>query len=117
MGKPEDSAGYYTLFVKGKSMVKIQPVILAGGMGSRLWPLSRKLYPKQLLRLINETSLLQTTVLRACQLRNVMPPIVVVEEEHQCITSSQIDALQSVPNYFLLLEPLDHNSASGVRRC
>ena len=42
----------------------IQPVILAGGTGTRLWPLSRELYPKQLLSLIGEYSLLQTTLIR-----------------------------------------------------
>ncbi|MCI5116364.1 MAG: hypothetical protein D3913_00070 [Candidatus Electrothrix sp. LOE1_4_5] len=45
--------------------MQIQPVILAGGTGTRLWPLSRELYPKQLLSLIGEHSLLQTTLIRS----------------------------------------------------
>ena len=95
-------------------MVKIQPVILAGGTGSRLWPLSRELYPKQLLPLIDETSLLQTTVLRVCQLTGVLAPVVVVGEEHRFTTRSQIDALAVVPDYSILLEPLGRNTAPAV---
>ena len=95
-------------------MVKIQPVILAGGTGSRLWPLSRELYPKQLLPLIDETSLLQTTVLRVCQLPDVLPPVVVVGEEHRFITRSQIDGLGVVPEFSILLEPLGRNTAPAV---
>lgn len=95
-------------------MTKIQPVILAGGTGSRLWPLSRELYPKQLLPLIDETSLLQTTVLRVSQLVDVLSPVVVVGEEHRFITRSQIDELGVVPNYSILLEPLGRNTAPAV---
>jgi len=93
---------------------KIQPVILAGGSGSRLWPLSRELYPKQLLPLIDETSLLQTTVLRVCQLVGVLAPVVVVGEEHRFVTRSQIDALGVVAAYSILLEPLGRNTAPAV---
>ncbi len=95
-------------------MYRIQPVILAGGTGSRLWPLSRELYPKPLLSLIDETSLLQTTVLRVCQLADVLAPVVVVDEEHRFITRSQIDALGVVAAYSILLEPLDHDTAPAV---
>lgn len=95
-------------------MQKIQPVILAGGTGSRLWPLSRELYPKQLLRLTDETSLLQTTVLRVSQLPQVLPPIVVVGEEHRFITMSQIEELQVVQEYTILLEPVGRNTAPAV---
>ncbi len=95
-------------------MYEIQPVILAGGTGSRLWPLSRELYPKQLLPLIDENSLLQTTVLRVCQLEDVLAPVVVVGEEHRFITRSQIDALAVVASYSILLEPLGRNTAPAV---
>lgn len=95
-------------------MPTIQPVILAGGSGSRLWPLSRELYPKQLLRLIGETSLLQTTVLRVAQLEGALPPVVVAGEEYRFITRSQIDALDIVPDYSILLEPIDRNTAPAV---
>ena len=92
-------------------MVKIQPVILAGGTGSRLWPLSRELYPKQLLPLIDETSLLQTTVLRVCQLPDVLPPVVVVGEEHRFITRSQIDPGIRGRTQLVLRLPQDHEHA------
>lgn len=95
-------------------MPKIQPVILAGGTGSRLWPLSRELYPKQLLRLIDETSLLQTTVLRVSQLTEVLPPLLVVGEEHRFITRSQVDGLEIGKNCNILLEPVGRNTAPAV---
>ncbi len=94
-------------------MQKIQPVILAGGTGSRLWPLSRELYPKQLLQLIDETSLLQTTVLRVGQLAEVLPPLLVVGEEHRFITRRQVDGL-GLEGYTILLEPVGRNTAPAV---
>jgi mannose-1-phosphate guanylyltransferase / mannose-6-phosphate isomerase len=95
-------------------MQKIQPVILAGGTGSRLWPLSRELYPKQLLPLIDETSLLQTTVLRVSQLIDVLPPLLVVGEEHRFITRRQIDGLGLEGEYNILLEPIGRNTAPAI---
>ncbi len=95
-------------------MTKIQPVILAGGAGSRLWPLSRELFPKQLLQLVDASSLLQSTVLRVCQLSEVLPPVVVVGEEHRFITRSQIDSLGMVPEYSIILEPIGRDTAPAV---
>ncbi len=95
-------------------MPKIQPVILAGGTGSRLWPLSRELYPKQLLQLIDETSLLQTTVLRVSQLTEVLPPLLVVGEEHRFITRRQVDGLGLGESCSILLEPIGRNTAPAV---
>ena len=95
-------------------MQTIQPIILAGGTGSRLWPLSRELYPKQLLKLTDATSLLQTTLLRVAQLPGMLPPIVVVGEEHRFITKSQVDALPEVKDYTILLEPIGRNTAPAV---
>ncbi len=95
-------------------MQKIQPVILAGGTGSRLWPLSRELYPKQLLQLIDETSLLQTTVLRVSQLAEVLPPLLVVGEEHRFITRSQVDGLGVGEKCQILLEPVGRNTAPAI---
>ncbi len=94
--------------------MKIQPVILAGGTGSRLWPLSRELYPKQLLNLIDETSLLQTTVLRVSQLADVLPPLLVVGEEHRFITKSQVDGLNLKEPCKILLEPVGRNTAPAI---
>lgn len=95
-------------------MTAIQPVILAGGTGSRLWPLSRELYPKQLLQLIDQTSLLQTTLLRAADLPEALPPIVVVGEEHRFITRTQIDELNRFGEYAILLEPIGRNTAPAI---
>ncbi|WP_457577435.1 mannose-1-phosphate guanylyltransferase/mannose-6-phosphate isomerase [Desulfomarina sp.] len=95
-------------------MKKIQPVILAGGTGSRLWPLSRELYPKQLLQLTDNTSLLQTTLLRVSQLPGVLPPVVVVGEEHRFITKKQIDELGIFDEYTVLLEPMGKNTAPAI---
>ncbi len=95
-------------------MKKIQPVILAGGTGSRLWPLSRELYPKQLIQLIDETSLLQTTVLRIAQLTKVLPPLLVVGEEHRFITHRQIEGLGFAETNTILLEPIGRNTAPAI---
>ena len=95
-------------------MKRIQPVILAGGTGSRLWPLSRELYPKQLLQLIDETSLLQTTVLRIAQLTKVLPPLLVVGEEHRFITRRQIEGLGFSETNTILLEPIGRNTAPAI---
>jgi len=94
--------------------VPIQPVILAGGTGSRLWPLSRELYPKQLIKLIGTRSLLQETLLRIRELPDTLPPIVVVGEEHRFLAKSQIEALDEVSQYHLLLEPVGRNTAAAV---
>jgi len=94
--------------------VVIQPVILAGGTGSRLWPLSRELYPKQLLNLIGSRSLLQTTLERVSELQDTLPPIVVVGEEHRFLTKTQVDDLGTFPEYHLLLEPVGRNTAAAI---
>lgn len=99
---------------RGLNVTAIQPVILAGGTGSRLWPLSRELYPKQLLQLIDQTSLLQTTLLRAADLPEALPPIVVVGEEHRFITRTQIDELNRFGEYAILLEPIGRNTAPAI---
>lgn len=95
-------------------MAKIQPVILAGGTGSRLWPLSRELYPKQLLRLTNHTSLLQTTLARVAQLPGVLPPLVVVGEVHRFITLTQLEEMGSFSSSTILLEPMGRNTAPAI---
>jgi len=85
-------------------MAQIQPVILAGGTGTRLWPLSRELYPKQLLNLTEDISLLQATIKRIIALPNMLPPLVVVGEEHRFLTQNQIDELglqERIPIIFI----------------
>ena len=66
----------------------IVPVILSGGSGTRLWPLSRKLYPKQFINLINETILLQDTILRLPD--NIEKPLIICNEEHRFLAAEQL---------------------------
>ena len=87
---------------------KITPVILAGGIGSRLWPLSRKAMPKQFLSLLSEKSLLQSTLLRVADSR-FNAPILVCNEEHRFIAKAQIAEITD--SYTLLLEPEGKNTA------
>ncbi len=94
--------------------MQIQPVILAGGTGTRLWPLSRELYPKQLLSLIGEHSLLQTTLIRVSLIPDALPPLIVVGEEHRFLTRTQVEELNLFKDYQLLLEPLGKDTAPAV---
>jgi mannose-1-phosphate guanylyltransferase/mannose-6-phosphate isomerase len=94
--------------------MSIQPVILAGGTGSRLWPLSRELYPKQVISLAGELSLLQTTLQRVSELPDILPPIIVVGEEHRFLTKTQIEELDLFPEYHILLEPFGRNTAPAI---
>lgn len=95
-------------------MIQIQPVILAGGTGSRLWPLSRELYPKQLLNLTEDCSLLQATVKRVLALDNTLPPLVIVGEEHRFMAFNQIKETAPEQEFDLLLEPEGRNTAPAV---
>ncbi len=94
--------------------MKIQPIILAGGVGSRLWPLSRKLYPKQLLQLTSDRSLLQTTLVRVAAIPEVLPPILVVGDDHRFITRSQVEETCLFEDYEILLEPVGRNTAPAI---
>ena len=64
-------------------MALLVPVILSGGAGTRLWPLSREMYPKQLLALTGKHTMLQDTVLRLAGIAGAAPPIVVCNEAHR----------------------------------
>ena len=92
----------------------IQPIILAGGTGSRLWPLSRELYPKQVISLTGDLSLLQTTVQRVAALEGASAPIIVVGEEHRFMTKNQIEDLQVADAFHILLEPFGKNTAPAI---
>jgi len=69
---------------------KIIPVILAGGTGTRLWPLSRERHPKQFLRMAADRSMLQETVRRLNDLSNVALPIIVCGEIHRFLVRGQL---------------------------
>lgn len=88
------------------------PVILSGGNGSRLWPLSRQMYPKQFLPLVGDSSMFQQTLQRLPQCR-VQAPLVVANEAHRFIISEQLEALRVKPRS-ILLEPFGRNTAPAV---
>ena len=88
----------------------VVPVLMAGGSGTRLWPLSRASYPKQFLRLLGHDSLLQATVKRARKVPGATPPLVIGNEKHRFIIAEQIqEAGFEHPN--ILLEPEGRNTA------
>ncbi|MDE1460889.1 mannose-1-phosphate guanylyltransferase/mannose-6-phosphate isomerase [Spartinivicinus poritis] len=92
----------------------IIPVILSGGTGSRLWPLSRELYPKQLLNLVNpDASLLQETVNRLIGFKEVEAPIVVCNEEHRFMVAEQLRQIAQ-PAESIILEPVGRNTAPAI---
>ena len=91
----------------------LYPVILSGGSGTRLWPMSRTLYPKQLLRLIGEDSLLQQTVRRVADLGRFAPPLLVANEEHRFIVAEQLREIKADAQA-LLLEPIGRNTAPAA---
>ena len=91
----------------------IHPVILSGGSGTRLWPMSRTLYPKQLLTLFGHESLLQQTVHRVVDIELFAPPVLVANEEHRFIIAEQLREIAVVPRA-LLLEPVGRNTAPAA---
>ncbi|MDH5444539.1 MAG: mannose-1-phosphate guanylyltransferase/mannose-6-phosphate isomerase [Gammaproteobacteria bacterium] len=93
--------------------MKIQPVILSGGSGTRLWPLSRELYPKQLLPLVSNDTMLQETVARLEGIDNVEAPIVVCNEEHRFMVAEQLRQIDN-PASNIILEPKGRNTAPAL---
>jgi mannose-1-phosphate guanylyltransferase/mannose-6-phosphate isomerase len=92
----------------------IVPVVLCGGSGTRLWPLSSPEQPKQLLRLTGEHTMLQETLLRLQHLRSVLlPPIVICNERHERGVREQLEALGGVRPE-IVLEPVGRNSAPAA---
>jgi mannose-1-phosphate guanylyltransferase/mannose-6-phosphate isomerase len=91
----------------------IHPVILSGGSGTRLWPMSRALYPKQLLALTGDESLLQQTVLRVPADGGFAPPLIIANEEHRFIIAEQLREIGVTPAA-LILEPVGRNTAPAA---
>ena len=91
----------------------IHPVILSGGSGSRLWPLSRASYPKQLLALVGEQTLIQQTLLRAEGVAGAQPPIIICNSEHRFLIRSQCQAIGCQPAA-IWLEPVGRNTAPAI---
>jgi mannose-1-phosphate guanylyltransferase len=88
------------------------PVIMAGGSGSRLWPLSRQQFPKQFLTLHGDNSMLQTTALRLSELEH-MDPLVICNEEHRFSVAEQLRA-KNISNSGIILEPSGRNTAPAI---
>jgi mannose-1-phosphate guanylyltransferase / mannose-6-phosphate isomerase len=91
----------------------IVPVILAGGSGTRLWPLSRNQHPKQFLNLVDDTTLLQNTLLRLDGVDQVAAPIVLCNEAHRFMVAEQCRRIGKVPAG-IILEPVGRNTAPAV---
>ena len=94
---------------------KLLPIILCGGTGTRLWPLSRESFPKQFI-ILNEDSnksLLQNTVHRLNSFNNIDQPIIVCNEEHRFITAEQLREERIIPKS-ILLEPFGRNTAPAI---
>jgi len=88
------------------------PVILSGGSGTRLWPLSRELYPKQLLPLVGKLTMLQETVRRLAGL-DAGPPLVVCNESHRFLVAEQLRVIEQ-PARAIVLEPQGRNTAPAI---
>lgn len=93
--------------------MKIYPVILSGGAGTRLWPLSRAVLPKQLLPLVADKTMLQETALRVAGWPGVMAPLVVCGNDHRFMVAEQLREIGITP-LGILLEPVGRNTAPAV---
>ena len=91
----------------------ITPVILSGGSGTRLWPMSRRDYPKQFLPLVGDNTMLRDTALRVGVPSLFAPPLVVCNEEHRFMVAEQLRR-QEQPPQGILLEPLGRNTAPAL---
>jgi len=91
----------------------IYPVILSGGTGSRLWPMSRALFPKQLQPLVGLNSLLQDTALRVADASRFRRPVVVCNAEHRFVVAEQLRQVDR-PAAAILLEPMARNTAPAI---
>ena len=92
---------------------RVYPVILSGGAGTRLWPLSRVQYPKQLLPLTSDRTLLQETAIRVKSKDLFHPPTVVTNEEHRFVVAEQLREIDITPKS-IVLEPLQRNTAPAA---
>jgi mannose-1-phosphate guanylyltransferase/mannose-6-phosphate isomerase len=97
-------------------MITVVPVILCGGSGSRLWPLSRNGFPKQFLALAGNESLFQQTVMRASKIGHLdittTKPVIVTNEEHRFLAVEQLRELDTQASF--LLEPIGKNTAPAL---
>jgi mannose-1-phosphate guanylyltransferase/mannose-6-phosphate isomerase len=93
--------------------MKLVPVILSGGSGTRLWPLSRELLPKQLLALTGELTMIQETVARLAGFPGATAPVIVCNEAHRFLVAEQMREMRVAP-LSILLEPIGRNTAPAI---
>ena len=93
--------------------MQIIPVILSGGSGRRLWPLSRKEYPKQYLPLVGDNTMLQDAILRLNGLDNLANPIIICNADHRFLVAEQCQQI-GIKNPTILLEPIGKNTAPAI---
>ena len=93
-------------------LAKLQPVLLSGGSGTRLWPLSREAYPKQFLALAGDDTMLQATWRRVAPIAD-LPPIVVAGEDHRFLVAEQLRQA-GAPQAAIVLEPVGRNTAPAI---
>ncbi len=93
-------------------MVAVQAVLLSGGSGTRLWPLSREAYPKQFLPLVGDDTMLQATWRRVAALSS-LAPIVVANEDHRFLVAEQLRVI-GAPTPRIVLEPVGRNTAPAI---
>jgi len=91
----------------------IYPIILSGGSGTRLWPLSREHYPKQLLPLLSDKTLLQEATTRTDRITDLAPPLFICNEEHRFLVADQAREVDKIP-LGIILEPSGRNTAPAL---
>jgi mannose-1-phosphate guanylyltransferase/mannose-6-phosphate isomerase len=94
-------------------MTQVCPIVLSGGSGSRLWPLSRTLLPKQLLPLLGSGTMIQQTVQRLQGIPGIMPAVLVCNQEHRFMVAEQMREI-GAPVDAIFLEPIGRNTAPAV---
>ena len=92
---------------------KIVPVILSGGSGTRLWPLSRSMRPKQFINLVGNDSLFQKTVTRLANVPGIADPVIVCNDEHRFMVAEQMQELK-LNHSGIILEPVARNTAPAI---
>jgi mannose-1-phosphate guanylyltransferase/mannose-6-phosphate isomerase len=93
--------------------MNITPIILCGGNGSRLWPISRKSFPKQFNKIFNNKSLFQDAILRFKNLKKFNKPIIICNEEHRFLVETQLSEIK-IKSEIIILEPSPKNTLSAI---
>jgi len=93
--------------------MQITPVILSGGSGTRLWPLSRKQHPKQYLSLADEQTMLQATIERLQGLEDLAAPVIICNQEHRFLVAEQLQQI-NIEKSTIILEPEGKNTAPAI---